>query len=89
MVGVSSDGMLMAEVEDNAAYSMSDTTPDMIEGWRGAMLTRDQADGTMDTVVVYSNIGDDGMESLLDRYESTRPTTTEPRMWTLSPLVGR
>ena len=46
MVEVSSDGMLMAEVRDNAAYSMSDTTPDMIEGWRGAMLTRDQADGT-------------------------------------------
>ena len=36
MVEVSEDGMLMAEVEDVAAYSMSDTAPDMIEGWRGA-----------------------------------------------------
>ena len=86
MVEVSSDGMLMAKVRDNAAYMPPDTTPDMIEGWRGAMLTRDQADGTMDTVVVYSNIGDDGMESLLDRYESTRPTTTKPRNWEVAIL---
>ena len=86
MVEVSSDGTLMAEVEDVAAYKMSDTTPDMIEGWRGAMLTRGTT--TVDTVVVYSNIGDDGMESLLDRYESTRPTTTEPRKWTLTVLAA-
>ena len=87
MVEVSSDGMLMAEVEDNAAYSMSEMAPDMIEDWRGVMLTRDQADGTMDTVVVYSNIGDDGMESLLDRYASIRPTTTASRMWTITSLA--
>ena len=86
MVEVSNDGMLMAEVRDNAAYSMADMAPDMIEDWRGAMLTREQADGTMDTVVVYSNIGDDGMASLLDRYVSMRPTTTKPRTWTITVL---
>ena len=70
--------MLEAEVEDNAAYSMSDTAPDMIEGWRGAMLTRGTT--VTDTVVVYSDIGNDGMTSLLDRYNSTNPTPTMPRI---------
>ena len=84
MVEVSSDGVLTAEVEDNAAYKMSDTAPDMIEGWRGAMLTR----GTTitDTVVVYSDIGNDGTETLLDRYTSTLPTSTEPRKWRVTTL---
>ena len=86
MVEVSEDGMLMAEVEDNAAYSMSDMAPDMIEGWRGAELTRDHTDGSMDTVVVYSDIGNDGSATLLDRYTSTLPTTTMPRIWTVTPL---
>ena len=84
MVEVTTDGMLEAEVEDNAAYSMSDMTPDMIEGWRGVMLTRGTT--VTDTVVVYSDIGNDGTATLLDRYESTRPTTTDPRMWTMTVL---
>ena len=84
MVEVSTDGMLEAEVEDNAAYSMSDTAPDMIEGWRGAMLTRGTT--VTDTVVVYSDIGNDGMTSLLDRYTSTNPTPTMPRIWTVTDI---
>ena len=81
MVEVSSDGMLMVKVDGNKDYSMSDMTPDMIESWRGAMLTRDNADGTMDTVVVYTDIGNDGTATLFDRYESTRPSSTMPRTW--------
>ena len=85
MVEVSEDGMLMAEAEDNAAYSMSEMAPDMIEGWRGAMLTRGE-DPVTDTVVVYSDIGNDGSATLLDRYTSTLPTLTMPRMWTVTVL---
>ena len=59
---------------------MSDMPPDMIEGWRGAMLTRENTDGTMDTVVVYSNIGDDGLASLLDRYDVLLPTPSRPEV---------
>ena len=84
MVEVSSDGMLMVKVDGNKDYSMSDMTPDMIESWRGAMLTRDNADGTMDTVVVYTDIGNDGTATLFDRYESTRPSSTMPRTWAVA-----
>ena len=67
--------MLMAEVDgDNDGYSMGDMA-DMIEGWRGATLTRDNADGTMDTVVVYTDIGirwDGGFGSL--RLSASLPT---------------
>ena len=89
MVEVSSDGMLMAEVEDDTAYSMSDMAPDpgMIgEVWRGAMLTRDNPNGTMDTVVVYSDIGNDGTKTLFDRYASNLPTVTSARSY---PIAGR
>ena len=73
-ISVSSDGMLEVKA---TAYTMSEDMPDMIEGWRGAMLTN--AGG--DTIVVYTDIGDDGTQSLFDRYESTRPTDTTPRTY--------
>ena len=84
MVEVSNDGMLTASVEDTPAYKMTETSPDAIDGMRGAMLTR----GTVikDTVVVYSDIGNDGTATLLDRYTSTLPTDDEPRMWTITAL---
>ena len=87
MVEVSFNGILTAEVEYNAAYSMSEMAPDIIKikGWRNAMLTREQTDGTMDTVVVYSNISNTG-DSWLDRYESTTPGPTRPEMWIITPL---
>ena len=72
---VSTDGMLMAKA---TGYAMADMPPDMIEGWRGAMLTSGG-----DTAVVYTDIGNDGTQSLLDRYESTRPTGGAPRMWAI------
>ena len=83
MVEVSNDGLLMAVVEGDDDYTMSDMTPDMIDGWRGAMLTRDNADGTMDTVVVYTDIGNDGTQTLLDRYVSNLPTSTRARSWSI------
>ena len=49
-LSVSNDGMLSAKAK---GYTMSDMAPDMIEGWRGAMLTN--AGG--DTAVVYSVSG--------------------------------
>ena len=78
----SNDGVLMAEgtveATDEAAaivYTMADMAPDMmIEGWRGAMLTNEGGD----TAVVYSDIGKDGSESLLDRYVSNLP---DARTW--------
>ena len=73
-LSVSNDGMLMAEATD---YTMADMAPDMIEGWSGAMLTNTGGD----TAVVYSNIGDDGTVSLLDRYTSNLPGTDSPRSW--------
>ena len=74
-LSVSNDGMLTASA---GGYAMADMPPDMIEGWRGAMLSSGG-----DTAVVYSDIGNDGTQSLLDRYESTRPTGGAPRMWTV------
>ena len=68
MLSVSTDGMLVAEATD---YTQSDMVPDMIEGWRGAMLTN--KDG--DTAVVYSDIGNDGETSLLDRHTSNLPNS--------------
>ena len=73
-LSVSGDGMLMAEATD---YTMAEA--DMIEGWRGAVLTNMGGD----TAVVYSDIGNDGSESLLDRYVSKLPTATSPRTWTI------
>ena len=73
---VSTDGVLTASA---AGYAMADMPPDMIAGWRGAMLTSGG-----DTAVVYTDIGNDGTQSLLDRYESTRPTGGAPRMWTVT-----
>ena len=85
-VEVSSEGMLMVEVE---GYSTSGTAPDMmIEGWRGVMLSRGNSDGTMDTAAVYTNIGDDGMASLLDRYTSTLPTAAASRSYLVGGTVG-
>ena len=73
---VSNDGMLVAEATD---YTMADMAPDMIEGWRGAVLTNMGGD----TAVVYSDIGNDGTESLLDRYVSSLPGTDSPRSWAI------
>ena len=70
---VSSDGMLTAKVEDVSGYTMSDMAPDMIEGWRGVMFTN--AGG--DTLVVYSDIGDDGTATLFDSYTYTRPAPAQ------------
>ena len=67
-LSVSNDGMLTAEA---TGYTVADTAPDMIEGWRGATLTN--AGG--DTAVVYSDIGNDGTVSLLNRYVSNLPGT--------------
>ena len=53
---------------------MADMSPDMIEGWRGVMFTN--AGG--DTLVVYSDIGNDGVKSLFDEYTYERPTETLP-----------
>jgi hypothetical protein len=68
---VSSDGMLTAKVENVSGYTMSDMAPDMIEGWRGVMFTK--ADG--DTLVVYSDIEDDGTDTLFGRYTYSLPDT--------------
>ena len=81
MLSVSTDGMLMAEA---TGYTQSDMAPDMIEGWRGAMLTN----AAGDTAVVYSDIGNDGETSLLDRYSSNLPTTTSPRSWLVGDATG-
>ena len=78
------DGTLLVQVRDDTAYRASARAPDRIEGWRGAELTRDHADGAMDTVVVYSTIG----RSLLRRYESREPTLTRPRTWLITPLAA-
>ena len=79
---VSDDDVLIAEAtieatDDAAAivYTMADTAPDMIEGWRGAMLTN--AGG--DIAVVYSDIENDETNTLLDRYVSNLPAGTPPR----------
>ena len=80
IVSVSNDGMLMAKVENVAGYTMADMAPDMIEGWRGAMLMNMEGD----TAVVYSDIGNDGTKTLLDRYSSNFPTATSSRSY----LVG-
>ena len=74
MVSVSTDGMLMAKA---AGYTMADMPPDMIEGWRGATVMNEAGD----TAVVYSDISDDGTQTLLDRYDSTRPTGGMARSW--------
>ena len=74
MVSVSTDGMLMAKA---AGYTMADMPPDMIEGWRGATVMNEEGD----TAVVYSDISDDGTQTLLDRYDSTRPTGGMARSW--------
>ena len=73
-VSVSKDGMLTASA---SGYTMAEA--DTIEGWRGATLTANDMGG--DTAVVYSDIGGDGTESLLDRYVSNLPTTDSPRTW--------
>ena len=74
---ISSDGVLMAEIDD---YTMADEAPDMIEGWRGAMFVGDDDTAAeRNSVVVYSNIGDDKDTTLLDRYDSNRPTPTASR----------
>ena len=85
MLSVSNDGMLMAEA---TGYTMADMAPDMIEGWRGAMLAGNvgtAAEG--DAAVVYSDIGNDGTQTLLDRYDSNlpNPATGTPRAW---PVTG-
>jgi hypothetical protein len=72
---VSSDGMLTAKVENVSGYTMSDMAPDMIEGWRGVMFTK--ADG--DTLVVYSDIEDDGTDTLFGRYTYTLPDASTGR----------
>ena len=86
MLSVSNEGMLVAETTIEATttaaaivYTMADMAPDTIEGWRGAMLTNVGGD----TAVVYSDIGNDGTESLLDRYNSNLPGTgnVPPRSW--------
>ena len=74
MVSVSTDGMLMAKA---AGYAMADMPPDMIEGWRGATVMNEEGD----TAVVYSDISNDGTQTLLDRYDSTRPTGGMARSW--------
>ena len=66
----------MAEATD---YIMSDMAPDMIEGWRGAMLTNTGGD----TAVVYSDIRDADPALLLDRYASNLPTPTAARSWAI------
>ena len=80
-VSVSTDGMLMAKAPNVRGYTMADMAPDMIEGWRGATLMNKEGD----TAVVYSDIGNDGTKTLLDRYDSARPTATAPRTWTIGP----
>ena len=78
---VSNDGMLTAEATD---HTMSAMAPDMIEDWRGAMLVGNVGTAVAgDTAVVYSDIGNDGTVSLLDRYASELPTTTLPRRWVI------
>ena len=73
-VSVSSNGILTARAD---GYAMSDMPVGKIEGWRGAMLTNEQGD----TAIVYSDVGNDGPMSPLERYQSLRPTATEPRKW--------
>ena len=75
-VSVSSEGMLMAEV---TGYTVADMPTDMIEGWRGATLTNKEGD----TVVLYSDIGNDGTQSLLDRYASSLPMPNSSRSWAI------
>ena len=74
VVSVTIDGVLLAKA---TGYTMAEMAPDMVEGWRGATLTNAQGD----TTVVYSDIGDDGTRSLLDRYNFLLPTATAPRRW--------
>ena len=80
-VEVTSDGELMLTAP---GYAMSDTPADAIEGWRGAELMGSTPGNEGDTLVLYSDIGNDGAESLLDRYTSSLPTPAAPRAY----LVG-
>ena len=85
MVSVSTEGMLAANAPNARGYTQADMAPDMIEGWRGATLMNTEGD----TAVVYSDIGNDGTKTLLDRYDSVRPTATAPRTWTVdAPLTA-
>ena len=85
MLSVSNEGVLVAKATIEATttaaaivYTKAEMAPDMIEGWRGATLTEM---GGNDTAVVYSDIGNDGTKSLLDRYTSNLPTPTSARSW--------
>ena len=82
-VSVSSEGMLMASAPNVRGYTAG-MAPDMIEGWRGATLSNSEGD----TLVVYSDIGNDGTKTLLDRYTSALPTATAPRTWTIQAPDG-
>ena len=77
-VEVTSDGELMVTAP---GYAMSDTPADAIEGWRGAELMGSTPGNEGDTLVLYSDIGNDGAESLLDRYTSSLPTPAAPRAY--------
>ncbi len=51
-----------------ARYTMADGSPDMIDGWRGAMLERDNQ-----LITLYSDIDDAVATPLGDLYNSTSP----------------
>ena len=77
---VSTDGMLTAKA---AGYTMADVPADMIEGWRGAMLTNMGGD----TVLVYSDRGSGDPVTLFDRYSSFLPTDAAPMRWAVGSLA--
>ena len=80
-VSVSSDGERMAEATDYTAALLGDP----MGVWHGIML--ENADD-MDSAVIYTDVGDDGTVTLLDRYDSILPTSTAPRTWAIQAPGG-
>ena len=78
-VEATSDGMLVIKATD---YD-TEMPADAIDGWRGAELKGSTAGNEGDTLVLYSDIGNDGSESLLDRYMSSLPRPSAPRSWAI------
>lgn len=64
-LAASSDSVLTAE---SMGYTPAGMEPDMIDGWRGAMLTSDDGD----TIVAYTNIKDATATPLGDEYSRDR-----------------
>ena len=78
-VEATSDGMLVIKA---TGYD-TEMPADAIDGWRGAELKGSTAGNEGDTLVLYSDIGNDGSESLLDRYMSSLPRPSAPRSWAI------